>query len=825
MSIEPRIKERVWDPSIEERLLDIWEREELYKFTIDEGKKPFVIDTPPPYPSGRPWHIGAAAHYAQIDMIARTARMLNYNVYFPIGIDRNGLPVEIYTERVKKVSMRSVGRERFLELCKSALDELEHEMIAIMRRLGLSADLANYYRTDSEEYRALTQATFIDLWHMGLVYEATRPNNYCPDCGTTIADAEVVYKELPSKLAYIRFRVEDGSKSSDGDESSSISISNSNSSSISISNSSISNSSNSNSSNSISNSISNSDANEIVIATTRPELLCACRAVIVNPEDERYKHLHGKIAVVPLYNTRVKIIPHPYANMEFGSGAVMICSYGDHTDVQLFRELGLQEVIALDTDGLMTSNAGKYAGMKVKDARGAIIDDLTKMGIVIKVESITHRTPVCERSNTPIEIIPMKEFYVKQIQFIDELKKIASKMIFHPDMHRQILLQWLNSITIDWPISRRRFYATEVPIWYCKRCGRANLPEKGKYYRPWKEKPPFSKCSYCNGTEFVGEERTFDTWMDSSISPLFISKYGNDERFFNYTYPATLRPQAKDIVRTWLHYTILRCYQLTHKAPFERAWIMGYGLDEKGERMSKSKGNVIDPFPVISKYGADTFRFWSASEVNLGYDFRCSEQRIAGMQKFLTKLWNMARFISSFPRTSAQSLQASDRWILAELSLLIERCMQGYREFNFFIPSNAVREFIWNIFAPHYIEMVKARAYGQGFSKDEQDAACYTLHECLSTILLLLAPITPFITDHLWRLLYSDKSIHLERFPEARWDKGMSRYTDAIVEFNSKVWNTKKSSNRSLKDPISIHIPDELKDFSKDLKAMHNIVE
>ncbi|MCS7140675.1 MAG: valine--tRNA ligase [Candidatus Nitrosocaldus sp.] len=780
MNGEPRIREKVWDPSIEEKLLDIWSRERLYEFRLDDGREPFIIDTPPPYPSGRPWHIGAAAHYAQIDMIARTARMLNHNVYFPIGIDRNGLPVEIYTERTRKVSMRSIGRERFIEMCREALDELEREMVAIMRRLGLSADLANYYRTDSEEYRALTQATFIELWHKGLVYEATRPNNYCPDCGTTIADAEVVYKDLQSRLVYIRFRVDDGY---------------------------------------------GSDAGEMVIATTRPELLCSCRAVIVNPDDARYRHLHGKTAVVPLYDTRVRIVPHPYASMEFGSGAVMVCSYGDHTDVQLFRELGLQEVIALDTNGLMTTSAGKYAGMRVRDARDAIIEDLNSAGLVVKVESIMHRTPVCERSNTPIEIIPMNEFYVKQMQFIDELKEIAGSMVFHPEMHRQILLNWLNSIAIDWPISRRRFYATEIPIWYCRRCGRANLPEKGRYYRPWKDKPPFSRCVHCGGTEFIGEERTFDTWMDSSISPLFISKYGKDERFFSHTYPATLRPQAKDIVRTWLHYTILRCYQLTGRAPFKHAWIMGYGLDEKGERMSKSRGNVIDPFPVIGRYGADTFRLWSASEVNLGYDFRCSEQRIAGMQKFLTKLWNIARFISSFPRAEIDngSLQASDRWILAELSSLVERCMQGYKEFNFFIPSNAIREFVWNLFAPHYIEMVKARAYGQGFSRDEQESACYTLYECLSTVLLLLAPITPFITDHLWRELYS-RSIHLERFPESRWSREMSRYTSAIVEFNSKIWSMKKGSGRSLKDPISVSIPDDLREFSKDLRAMHNIV-
>ncbi len=777
--MEPKIKEKVWDASIEEELLKIWDEEKsLYEFKVDHSRKPFVIDTPPPYPSGRPWHIGAAAHYAQIDMIARTARMLGYNVYFPIGIDRNGLPVEIYTEKRYKVSMRSIGRERFLELCKQALDELEQEMVEIMRRLGLSGTLDNYYRTDSEEFRTLTQATFIDLWNRGLVYEANRPNNYCYECGTTIADAEVVYKEMPTKLVYIKFNVEP-------------------------------------------------DGSSITIATTRPELLCSCKAVIVNPDDPRYKDIHGKNAIVPIYKNDVRIIPHPSADMSFGSGAVMVCSYGDHNDVRLFRELGLQEVIAICADGLMSINAGKYAGMKVKDARSAIIEDLKAEGLVVQVEEIMHRTPVCERSNTPIEIIPMKEFYLKQLDFINILKEKVYSMRFYPEMHRHILLNWLNSITIDWPISRRRFYATEIPIWYCKQCGRPNLPEKGRYYRPWKEKPSFDKCAYCNGREFVGEERTFDTWMDSSITPLFISRYGKDEEFFNYTYPAALRPQAKDIVRTWLYYTILRCYQLTGKVPFSSAWIMGYGLDEKGERMSKSKGNVIDPLPIIKRYGADTFRFWSASEVNLGYDFRCSEQRIAGMQKFLTKLWNTARFVSSFPlidNMDVDALEATDRWILAELSMLVDRCMKGYNEFNFFVASNAVRDFLWNLFAPHYIEMVKARAYAQGFSEQEQISACYTLHKCLSTILLLLAPITPFITDHIWRAVYSKgKSIHLSRFPKVEYDIDMSRYTSMIVEFNSSVWNMKKSQGKSLKDPISIAIPNELKPFRKDLIAMHNI--
>ncbi len=766
--MEPKIKAKRWNPSIEDILLKKWRDEQLYRFDINNPNT-FVIDTPPPYPSGRPWHIGAAAHYSQIDMIARTARMQGYNVFFPIGIDRNGLPVEIYTEKKYKVRMRKMDREEFLALCKKALDELEAEMINIMKRMGLSANLEEYYRTDDEAYRALTQATFIELWHKGLIYESNRPNNYCPVCQTTIADAEVFYEDIRSKLVYMKFKLDD---------------------------------------------------DYLIIASTRPELLCSCQAVIVNPEDERYKTLHNKKVIVPIYNRKVPIIAHPSAKPEFGSGAVMICSYGDQTDVQLFRELALKEIVAITEEGRMSKNAGKYQGMKILEAREKIIEDLKNEDLIVKEEEIMHRTPICERSKNPIEIIPMKEYYLKQIEYIPKLKEIAEKMRFHPEMHKHILLNWLNTITIDWPISRRRYYATEIPIWYCKNCKKPNLPEAGRYYKPWKEEPPFDKCKYCNSNEFVGDTRTFDTWMDSSISPLFISRYKKDQRFFNLTYPNTLRPQAKDIVRTWLHYTILRCYQLTSKEPFTHAWIMGYGLDEKGARMSKSKGNVMDPYPIIDRYGADTFRFWSASEVNLGYDFRCSEQKIAGMQKFMTKLWNIARFISLFPIIEEQSLKPSDRWILGELSDLIDRCMKGYNEYNFFIPTNAIREFTWNIFAAHYIEMVKPRAYN---IIEGSEAACYTLHKCFSTILLLSAPIIPFITDTLWRELYSNKSIHLEQFPRAEWSKEFNVYTKDIIDFNSSVWNSKKSNGKSLKDPIAIKIPDRLSIFKEDLVAMHNI--
>jgi len=645
-------------------------------------------------------------------------------------------------------------------------------MIQIMKSLGLSCDFANYYRTDSEEYRTLTQSTFIELWKNDSIYLATRPNNYDWVTGTTIADAEIIYEELPTKLVHMKFKA---------------------------------------------------DGKDVIIASTRPELLCACKTIIVNPEDERYTDLVGKKVTVPISNQEVEIQTHHSAQMEFGSGAVMVCSYGDQNDVALFRELNLEEVVAIGQNGRLTEAAGAYAGLKPKQARTKIIEDLESGGFVEKIEEISHRTPVSERSKTPIEIIPMEEYYLKQKESVGKMKDLGTQIKFYPEMHRQILSNWLDSIKIDWPISRRRFYGTEIPIWYCKKCSEPYLPEPGKYYRPWSDPCPAKKCSKCDSTEFVGEERTFDTWMDSSVSPLFITKFKKDEEFFKRTYPTGVRPQAKDIVRTWLYYTLLRCENLTGEKPWSEAWIMGYGLDEKGMKMSKSKGNALDPLPIIEKSGADTFRFWSASEVNHGNDFRCSEQKIESTKKFLTKLWNVSRFLSSFPIIESADMTDTDKWIISELDKLVKECKSGYDQYNFFIPAIAVREFTWNVFAAHYIEMAKARAYGIGFSDAERDGAIFTLHKVLSTLLKLLAPITPFITDFLWQTLYSDKSIHTEQQVKEESNEDLTKHTQAISEFNSKVWNTKKEKGLSLKDSIKIEIPKELDIFKKDLVAMHHL--
>lgn len=732
------------------------------------------MDTPPPYPSGRPWSPGALTQYSQIDMIARAARMRGYEVLYPIGIDRNGLPVEIFAERKYRVQMRKTPREEFINLCKHALDDLETYMVNLMKMVGVSGDYANKYRTDSEDYRKLTQWSFIELWKKGLFYVANRPNNYCVDCNTTIADAEIEYEELPTYLITNRFRIKDSKQ-------------------------------------------------DLLVATTRPELLAACQLVVVNPKDERYRKLIGKSVVVPMYNREIPVKAHSSVDSKFGSGVVMVCSYGDYNDVLLFREFRLKEIVAIDMDGKMTEVTGKYAGISVKDARSQIIQDLQEMGITAKVEQIQHRTPLCERSHTPIEIIPMEEYYLKQLEFRQTLKKLVKTIDFHPPMHRQILTDWIDGLTTDYPVSRRRYYSTEIPVWYCSKCNTPHLPKPGKYYRPWRDEAPFKRCKKCGNPKFVGETRTFDTWMDSSLSPLYISKFLKNKKFHGLTYPATLRVQGKDIVRTWLYYTLLRCYLLTGKVPFRETWIGGLGLDAQGRAMRKSLGNFVDPEPLLERYGADAFRFWGASEAGLGFDFRLSEDRIAGAGKFLTKLWNTARFISSFPQPKSATLTWTDKWVLTELSKLHEDCVRAYENYDSFTAATKIREFIRNVFASHYIEMAKGRAYGDGVPREEQEAAWFTLHEVVREVLLLLAPITPYITDYVWRKSYGTQTVHLEKFTKPRGYDVSEKISQGILEFNAQVWESKRGKGLTLRDEIAAKVPTNLKPFEKDLVRMHHI--
>lgn len=533
-----------------------------------------------------------------------------------------------------------------------------------------------------------------------------------------------------------------------------------------------------------------------------------------------YKKLIGSNVIVPIYNNSVPVKVHKAVKTDFGTGAMMICSYGDSFDVEIFREMNLKPVYAINEEGLMTEAAANYQGLTVEKARKKIVEDLRRKELIVKETEITQRIPLCERSKTPIELIPMNEWYLKQLIFLDKIREISKQVKFHPEKNRQILHNWMDSLTIDWPISRRRYYATEIPLWYCVKCKAVIVPYPGKYYRPWKEKAPVDKCPACDSTKFVGDERVFDTWMDSSISNLFVCGYKRNPSLFKKSYPTSIRPQGRDIVRTWLFYTLLKNVQLLDSKAFENVWITGMGLDARGRAMHKSLGNIIEPTPVLKKYGADAFRFWAASETNVGDDFRISEDRILGAFKFLTKFWNLARFISSFETVESGELNNTDRWILSELNEVIKNSREGYENFNFFPAATKIREFIWNTFASNYVEMVKNRAY------DGDAGALYTLHTCLKTICSLLTPICPFTTDKIYREVYDD-TVHKTQLPESKknWESKLKELTEKIAEFNSNVWKAKKKKGIPLNAEISgIKIPSELKPFEEDLVKMHKLV-
>ena len=748
--------QKVWERNIEEEMLEKWKNEKIKV----KGEKTLIIDTPPPYP-GPFWHIGAALSYAYQDMVARIFRMFGYNVIYPIGFDRNGIPVEWYVEKYEGIDVSKVGREKFIEICSQALDKYVERMKNIMKRLLISADFENAYFTDSNDYRALSQKTFIELYKKGLIYEDIKPSFYCPRCKTVIALSEIEREERKGKIYYIKFKVEN---------------------------------------------------EDVIIATTRPELLEACRFLAYNPKDKRYKKLKGKKAIVPIFNFEVPIIERKDVDPNFGTGIMMVCSYGDLDDIRMINEEKVDPKIIINEN--LEYVGTKYHG-NLYEVREKITEDLRKENLIVKEEEIVQNIPVHDKCRTKLEIIPLKEYFLKQVEFKNEILSIARKIKIFPKEYKKRLIQWIKNISIDWPISRRRYYATEVPLWYCKNCGNVFYFEEG-YHRPWKEKINVV-CNKCGSNEWVGDERTLDTWFDSSISILYLTKFYTNE-FEKLFSSIKLRPQGYDIIRTWLYYTLLRVYQLTGKPAFEIVLINGMGLDEKGRKMSKSLGNVIYPEEILDKIGAEPLRFWFAFETSLGADYNISIKRIEAQKAFLTKLLNIANFIFQFKLKEKKIEKASDKWIVSLLMKIKKEILNHYKKFEINIATQKIYKFVF-IFASHYVEMVKRRAY------NNDSSAIYTLYFVFSEILKLLAPIIPATCDYIYRNLYG-KTILNETFGRVNnklIDKNLLEKTEKLIEFNSYIWRKKKELNISLKEPINEKVWEELKEFEEDLIAMHNL--
>jgi len=826
---EPRINEKRWTIDLEKRIQEEhYADKELYNdryaFKPDSGKELFVIDTPPPYPSGT-WHIGAVAQYSMIDVIARSQRLMGKEVFFPWGVDRNGINIEFTVERNSGKKMKTYDRAEFLKLCEETIEEYTQAMRDTACRVGLSCDFDKEYLTDSPTYRAVTQAIFVDLFKRGDIVEDLRPNIYDPVEGTTIADAEVERIQRMTRLIDVKWITESG--------------------------------------------------DEVIISTTRPELICACGVVVVHPDDERYQHLVGHQIHLPVEvsgrSKSVEIQTHPSVKTDFGSGVLMVCSFGDQNDVAVFRELGLSPFQAIGLDGCMTEISGPLTGLSVVEARDAVISYLEDAGRIESIESRQQEVPVSERGKNPVEIILLKEWYVRQTHMQDRLAELAEEINFIPPRNKQFLLDWMENISIDWPISRRRWYHTEIPIWYSIDESKVVVPPAGTYVQPWRDEPPAGSRVLDRETredlgswddigdslgDLLGEEKVFDTWMDSSNSNLFVSGYLNNKDTFERAFPTGIRPQGKEIVRTWLYYTLLKSALLMDQPGFQNVWIDGLGMDPWGRKMSKSLGNGIDADSVLecgaggrtgswnvkgpkntvnlkaNKIGSECFRLWKACDAQVGDDFQINPEEIeAKYYGVLTKLFNVARFASQFEipddlDSTPENLNISERWILSEYSILNITVKKAWSEIDIYTAAQSIKNFGTGVFPGHWLEMVKSRLY------DGDQSASWTLHRIVRDLLTMFSPICPFLCHHLSTTLYGRSSVEIDSFPnlpdpslgDALDGDKLRELTVLITDFNSGVWADKNEQGIGRGKPIEgIKVPSELKELESHLIAMHKI--
>jgi valyl-tRNA synthetase len=540
-----------------------------------------------------------------------------------------------------------------------------------------------------------------------------------------LADAEVEYKDRTTKFNYIKFKLSETNE-------------------------------------------------EIIIATTRPELLCTCHMVAINPDDPRADELSGKMIKTPLYNKEVRILPDDAVKPEFGTGIVMVCSIGDKDDLEWISRYDLPFEKGIDPHGKMTEVAGKYVGMEIIDARSAIIQDLIDANLLVKQESLDQEVGSCWRCSTAIEFLVTPQWFLKTLEFKDEVLRIADEIDWFPKYMKTRLIEWVNSLSWDWVISRQRYFATPIPLWECSNCDHVVVATEDMcYIDPTINPAPVNKCPECGCTEFKGCPDVFDTWMDSSISPLFNSFWQRDNEKFSKLFPMSLRPQSHDIIRTWAFYTILRSHLLCDSKPWHDIMMGGFILATDGTPMHASRNNVIDPLEVLDKYGADAIRYYAAS-CALGKDNAFRWKDVTEGVRFTRKLWNVEKLVcSNFESSTKENfdilkvkseLHDIDKWILTKYSSMVEQATEYMDNFQFDKTRKIVVEFIWHELADHYLELVKHRIYDPG-----DKVINSILYSIGLGIIKLIAPLLPHITEEIYQKYYRTfencKSVHLTNWP------------------------------------------------------------
>lgn len=781
---------------IEQRWSENWASSHVYMWSSNEPRaQSYVIDTPPPTVSGA-LHIGHVFSYTQTDIVARFFRMRGRNVFYPMGFDDNGLPTERLVEKVRGITASKMSREEFIAVCYEVVEDAEIEFRRLFRRIGLSIDLALEYQTISKSSRKISQLSIIDLYRKGHLTRRPQPTLWDPVDRTALAQAEVVERELPGVMHQIRFAMEDGSN--------------------------------------------------LVVASTRPELLGACVAVLYHPENPRASALAGHMAFTPLFEVPVPLVADEQVDPEKGTGFVMCCTFGDVTDIEWWRQYDLPLRTVIDTDGRLLpldelgsapwpsrnperarTIGAQLAGMKVKAARQRIAELLADDGKLVRKDDIHHAVPCAERSGAPLEILVTPQWFVRLLDKKDALIEIGREIKWHPEFMRERYESWVTNLKWDWCISRQRYFGVPLPFWYSKRPG-----EEGKVIAAEPDDLPVNPLvdlprGY-GRDEVVPDSDVMDTWATSSVSPQINSRAISEELALDIDrhrklFPASLRPQAHEIIRTWAFYTIAKSLLHVNSRPFDDIAISGWCLTEDRSKMSKSKGTSVDPNVLLDRHGTDPVRYWTATS-KLGQDTVLSEAVIQNGRRLVTKLWNASRFVDlqlrafrgdlldeTTPRDDIRSgriTEILDKALISNLGRLIETATSRFEAYEYAEALREIERFFWSAFCDNHLELVKARAYGDLGDPSGQASAIRTLRQALGTILHLFAPFVPFVTEEIHSLVFPDReSVHRrggwpnhEDFPR---DEAAEQRSYEVVQILSAIRKFRSQMAASLKVPLA----------------------
>ena len=766
----------------EAKWLNYWNDNKIYKF-IPDSREVFSIDTPPPTVNGK-IHIGHIFSYSQTEMIVRYKRLRGYNVFYPFGFDDNGLPSERLVEKEQGKKAHEIGREEFSKLCYQTTDKYEEEFEELFSKMGVSSDWDIHYKTVSPSTIKISQTSFLDLIDKGHCYHKESPALWCNECLTSIAQAELETKTIKTTFNYINFKtVEDGE--------------------------------------------------EFTIATTRPELLPAIVCVFVNPNDEKHQSLIGKTAHIPVIDIEVPIMADEKVAIDKGTGVVMCCTFGDQTDIEWWKKYNLPLKHIFTNDGKIIDSVPNYGGLKIKDVRRKIIEDLQAGGFVVKIEELEHEVQTHERCGKEVEYSVMKQWFIDIMNHKEDFLKIGNEIHWYPGHMQNRYNEWVQNIMWDWCISRQRYFGVPFPVWYCKKCGEPVFARKKDLpVNPLVDSPKVKNCSKCGCSEFIPETDVMDTWATSSLTSLINMRYGEDDNYEDMLKPMSLRTNASEIIRTWDFYTIVKSFYHFGQRPWDNVMISGFAMAGKGEKISKSKGNSkVDPLTLINQYSADVIRYWAGSG-RLGTDIAYSEETLQRGRKLINKIWNVSKFIEmqlqDYKDKEFSDFEYIDRWILGKYQVMEKGFLKYLDDYEVGLALNHLEKFFWN-FCDNYIEIVKHRLYRpEEFGDKARYSGQKTIYILLYKLLQNFSIYFPFITEEIYQEMYHEKkSIHLTEIKVLNYHfENEMELGNQIIEIISIARGEKTNNNVSLKTPIRIldlnvnrDLRDAVEKSIKDFKA------